>query len=118
MKKILKFTLWFFIMIITGTLFITLFNYFNLLNSKIISIMKFLIPNIAIFISSYKLGKTSIKQGYLEGLKLGSIIILIFILLTIILDSISLRSILYYLILLLFSIIGSMIGINRKKLNT
>lgn len=116
-KKILNSCLYFFIILVTGALIITLLNYFNIMNNKIISIIKFIIPIIAMLISSYKLGKTSDKNGYLEGLKLGGIIILIFIMLVIILDSLNLKSIFYYLILLLTSVMGSMIGINRKKTN-
>lgn len=116
-KKILNSCLWFFIILVTGTLVVTLLNYFNIINSKIISIVKFILPIISMFISSYKLGKVSNKNGYLEGLKLGSIIILIFMLLVIILDSLELKSIFYYLILLLTSAMSSMIGINKKKAN-
>lgn len=114
-KKILKSILTFFIIILVGTLFLTLFNYFNLLPAKIISILKLILSLTSMFISSYKLGKQSEKKGYIEGLKLGSIIILIFLILVIILDKFTLKSLLYYLILLLTSILSSMIGINRKK---
>lgn len=118
LKKILNSLLTFFIILLIGTLFITLFNYFNLLPSKIISIIKLILPLTAIGISSYRLGKQSEKKGYLEGLKLGIIIIFIFLILILILDKITLKSLLYYSILLLTSILSSMIGINRKKLNT
>lgn len=118
LKKILNSLLTFFIIILVGTLFITLFNYFNLLQAKIISILKLILPLTAIFISSYRLGKQSEKKGYMEGLKLGIIIIFIFLVLILILDKITLKSLLYYFILLLTSILSSMIGINRKKLNT
>ena len=116
-NKILNSLLTFFIIIITGTLVITIFNYFNILSSNIISIMRLILPVIAIFISSYKLGKVSDKKGYLEGLKFGGIVILIFTILVILLDKLELRSLIYYLILLLTSVMSSMIGINRKKTN-
>ena len=114
MKKILKLLGGFFIVILVGTLILTLINYFNLLNSKIISILKLLLPLGAIFVSSYKLGKTTEQKGYLEGLKLGSIIILIFLVLVVILDKFSLKSLIYYSIILLTSVLSSMIGINKK----
>ena len=116
-NKILNSLLTFFIIIITGTLVITIFNYFNILSSNIISIMRLILPVIAIFISSYKLGKVSDKKGYLEGLKFGGIVILIFTILVILLDKLELRSLIYYLILLLTSVMSSMVGINRKKTN-
>lgn len=118
LKKILNSLLAFFIIILVGTLLITLINYFSLLSPKIISILKLIFPISAIFISSYRLGKQSEKKGYIEGLKLGIIIILIFTTIILILDKFTLKSLLYYLILILTSILSSMIGINRKKLNT
>lgn len=116
-KKILNSLLTFFIIIITGTLVITIFNYFNILGSNIISIMRLILTVIAMFISSYRLGKVSDKKGYLEGLKFGGIVIFIFTTLVILLDKLELRSLIYYLILLLTSVMSSMIGINRKKTN-
>lgn len=116
MKKILNYLMWYYIIILLGTLFITLINYFNLMNNNVISIIKFILPLIAITINSYKLGKTSNKQGYLEGLKFGIIISLISIIIILILDKFIIKSLLYYGILILTSIMGSTIGINRKKL--
>ena len=113
-RKILNSFSIFFIIILIGTFIITLLNYFNIMNNKIISIIRFIIPMISMIISSYKLGKTSEKKGYLEGLKFGSIIIFIFILFVILLDKLEFKSIIYYGILLLTSIISSTIGINRK----
>lgn len=115
-KKILNCLILFFIILLGGTLAISLVNYFNIMDSKVVSIMKFMLPMISILASSYRLGKFCNKLGYLEGAKFGGLISLIFIFLVIILDKISLRSILYYGILVLVSIMGSMIGINRKKL--
>lgn len=109
--------MWFFIILLIGTLILTLINYFDIMSDKIVSIMRFIIPMIAMFVSSYRLGKSSDKKGYLEGLKFGGIIILIFMGLVIILDKLSFNSMLYYLILLLTSVMSSMIGINRKKMN-
>ena len=115
-KKILNCLGLFFIIILGSTLIITILNYFNIMNNKTISTIKFVIPMLSIIISSYRLGKFSEKQGYLEGLKLGGIIIFIFIILVILLDKLEIRSMIYYGIMLLTSIISSMIGINRKKL--
>ena len=115
-KKILNSCLWFFIIMLVGTLIITILNYFSIMNNKTITIMKFIIPMISMIFSSYRLGKSSDKKGYLEGLKFGGIIIFIFIILVILLDKLEIRSMIYYGIMLLTSIISSMIGINRKKL--
>lgn len=116
-KKVLSPLLTFFIILLVGTLFLTLLNYFSLFSTKVISVLKLILPISAIFVSSYRLGKQSEKKGYIEGLKLGIIIILIFFVLILLLDKFTLKSLLYYLILILTSILSSMIGINRKKTN-
>lgn len=108
--------LWFFIILLSGTLVLTLINYFNIMGSKMVAIIRFILPLVAMFVSSYRLGKMSDKKGYLEGLKFGGIVVLIFLVLVFLLDKLSFKSVLYYLILLLTSVMSSMIGINRKKL--
>ena len=113
--NLLKSIGYFFLIILISTFLLTLINYFNLLKPNIISILKLIIPILAIFISSYKLGKQSEKKGYIEGIKIGSIIISIFFILVLLLDKFELKSLLYYLILLITSVLSSMIGINRKK---
>lgn len=114
-KKLIDSIICFFIILILGTLIITLINYFNILQNNIISGIRFTLPMLAIIISGYKLGKASEKNGYLEGLKLGGIIILVFMFFVLLLDKLSFKNILYYLILLLTAVVSSMIGINRRK---
>lgn len=118
LKNLINSLAFFFIILLTSTLLLTLLNYFNILSPKIISILKLVIPLTAIFVSSYKLGKQSEKKGYIEGLKIGIIIITLFLIIILSLNQFSMKSLLYYLILLLTSILSSMIGINRKKINT
>lgn len=96
---------------------ITIFNYFELFNSNIIKILKIITIIISIVISGIYLGLNSNKKGYLEGLKLGGIIIAIFILLTLVLKPIAFNKFtwLYYLLILGLVALGSTIGINKKK---
>lgn len=62
------------------------------------------------------IGRKSSKKGYLEGLKLGGIIILSLLLINLLfIRTFSLSILMYYLIILASSIIGSMIGINIKR---
>ena len=98
---------------------ITIFNYFELFNSNIIKILKIITIIISIVISGIYLGINSNKKGYLEGLKLGGIIITIFLVITLILKPIEFTTftIFYYLIILGLSVLSSMIGINKKKTN-
>ena len=113
-KNLLNSFLIFFLSIIISTILITLIDYFSLFNT---SILKLVIPILITFISSFILGTKSNKLGYVEGLKFGGIIIGMFLLLTIILDKFYVKSLIYYLILLLTSVLSSMIGINKKKTN-
>ncbi len=117
-KNLIHSLFYFVIILLSSTLVLTLLNYFNILSPKIISILKLIIPLTAMFVSSYKLGKQSEKKGYMEGIKIGAIVIGLFLVILLLLDQFSVKSLLYYLILLLTSILSSMIGINRKKINT
>ena len=109
--------LYFFSIIVLGCMFITLFNYFNILSSNIISILKFLIPLIGILVSGFVMGKNSSKKGYIEGLKLGSIIVIVLIVISLLFNKFNVRSVIYYFVLLFSSILSSMFGINKKKDN-
>lgn len=98
------------------TFILTLFSYFNIIGDKVISIFKIIIPVVSLFIGGFLIGKKSLKKGWLEGLKLS----LIFLILLIIFEylaldqSFNIKNILYYLILSISSIFGSMIGISKK----
>lgn len=101
--------------ILISTILLTIFNYFNILNGITLKIIMLLIPIIGIFIGSFKIGKTSDKKGYIEGLKYGSIWILILLIINLINKKFTLLSIIYYIILLLISAFASALGINKKK---
>ena len=105
-----------FLGIVLGTTFLlTIFNYFDIIRADWIKVMKFLIPVIAIFIVGYKLGKQSEKKGYLEGVKIGGLVAGLFLVFVVLVDKFMWKSLLYYLIIILIAVIGSMLGINRKK---
>lgn len=96
----------------------TILYYFNIINNSTYKISKIVIVIVSLFINSYILGKKTINKGYLEGIKLAFLIIPIFFILTLITNqSLKLSILLYYLIILITSIFGSMVGINRKKDN-
>lgn len=110
-----------FIYILTSLLLLTfittLFSYFNILNDKITSIIKILIPIICMLLGGFYIGRKSSKKGFLEGLKLGiifSIALIIFNYLALN-NSFKIKYLLFYIILITSSVLGSMIGINKKK---
>lgn len=116
-KNLLRSLAYFFSILLLSTLILTLLNYFNIIPANIVLILKLIIPLTAIFIAGYKLGTNSEKKGYLAGMKIGSIIITLFLIITLLFHQFTPKSLLYYLILFLTSILSSMVGINRKKLN-
>ena len=88
------------LLLITST-----FSYFNIIKGTILTIFKFL----SILIKS-------LKKGWLEGLKFGLIILIIFISLNLIFyHQLELRNIIYYTIILITSILGSMLGITKRR---
>ncbi len=105
------------ISIFLSLLLISTLYYFNWLSSNVVNYLRPLIIILNIFIGSYIVGKHSEKNGYLEGLKYGGLIISSFLLIALFFfrNFFRLRFILYYIILLATAILGSMIGINKKK---
>ena len=101
--------------ILIGTIIITIFNYFNILNGVPLKIIMLLVPIISIFIGSFKIGKVSNKKGYIEGLKYGSIWLILLIIINLITKNFTLLSIIYYVVLLLISVFAGVLGINKKK---
>lgn len=103
-----------------GSLFIlifliTLLNYFNILNGKVFSVFKILAPVISLFIGGFILGKRSQKKGWLEGLKLSLIFLIILLLFNYLGlgNHFEIKNLIYYLILTVSGMFGSMIGINK-----
>lgn len=95
----------------------TLFNYINLFGNTFINVLKVIIPVISLFVGGFVIGKKTGKKGWLEGLKL-SLIFLAFLTIFnyLALDSsISLKTVIYYIILVIATTFGSMIGVNKFK---
>lgn len=105
--------------ILISTFIVTFLNYFNIISDKVISIFKILIPIISLFVGGFYIGKKSDNKGYLEGLKLSlifSIFLLIFNFLALS-NSFKFKYLLFYLIIIISCVLGSMIGININKKN-
>ena len=111
----LKSLLWCFGILIISSIIITIFNYFNVINGIVLKIIFLIIPIISIFIGSYRLGKLSNEKGYIEGIKYGLIWVILFAVFCLICKAFDWTSIIYYFILLFISILGSILGINKKK---
>ena len=96
-------------------IFLTIFDLFKIETNKIIVII---IGAILMFIIGLLMGKKSESRGYLNGLLLSVISILILVLLSLIFRfSLNINSLIYYVILILSTVIGSVLGINKKAKN-
>ncbi|MBE6144383.1 MAG: TIGR04086 family membrane protein [Firmicutes bacterium] len=102
--------------LLTSTIIITILNYFNIFGSKLATLFKIIIPVISMFVGGFIIGKNTKSKGWLEGLKLGIIVIIILLMINLIIlkPKWELRNIIFYLILIISTIFGSMIGINKK----
>ena len=102
----------FVLLFLVGTLY-----YFDIISSGTVNYLRLFIILSVLFGTSFVLGKNTKKNGYLEGMKFGIFDILIFLIISVIFfrSDFKLRIILYYIILLITSVLGSMIGINRSN---
>jgi len=103
-----------FAVIIVGLIILTIFHYFDIFGTKIVNTIKTIIILIAMFIGGFSLAKNSLNKGWLAGIKIAAIYIALTFILQLIFwkSSFSIDILLYYLILLITSIFGGIIGIN------
>ena len=100
-------------LIVIMTFIFSLVSYFFNFTSIII---KVIIPIISLLVASIILGKNVKEKAYIEGIKFSVIYIaLITILKLIFKTSFDYKVIIVYILMILTSIIGAMIGINIRK---
>lgn len=102
--------------IVGTTMLITVLNYFNIITGTTLTITKILICVVSLFTGGVVIGRRSSKKGWLEGLKLSLIFLILLIIFNYLgLDSsLEFKNLLYYLIIIVSCIFGSIIGINKK----
>lgn len=103
-------------LILAFSFFLNIFSYFDLLNSNIYKIILIITSAISILVGSFILGKKSDNKGYLEGIKFGLITTILFFIISFLAFSqkLTISSFIYYLILVITSSIGAMLGINKR----
>lgn len=114
-KKIYKPYLFSIIFILISIFLVTILNYINILNYNLNMYAKFIIIILSFFIGNYKIGKISTKKGWLEGTKFSIFLLIPMFLITFIIKDFNYKSLIFYSILLISGIIGSMFGISKKK---
>lgn len=99
--------------IVTIPVFLTIFNLFKLKTNRIMIII---IGAILMFIIGLILGRKSESKGYLNGLLLSVISLLILVLVSLIFRfPLNINTLIYYIILVLTTVVGAMLGINKKS---
>ena len=119
MNKILIYIKYSTIFIIIELLISFIISLFNIIGiSYGITQLIILISNIILFfILNYLNAQNWKKNGYLKGILLGSIFIVIMLILKFLFlnKEINITTIIYYIILLSVSMFGGMIGVNKKS---
>ena len=94
---------------------VSILYYFNITSNSIQNIFKVFIPVLSFFLGGLYLVIHSKENGWLEGLKLGGIFIILFFLISYLgFDVVlSFPGTIYYLIILLSSMFGAMFGIRN-----
>lgn len=115
MKNYLKSSLYTLSIMVICTIIVTLLNYFKIINGTPLNIIHYIIPIISVMIGSFILGKTSSKKGYIEGLKYSGIWSTLFLIINILIKELNISSIIFFIILILLSMLSSILGINRKR---
>lgn len=118
--KYLKSFMYILISIILFSILIGTLSYFNILGNGAIKAFEVIAIIISMLIGGIYLGKNSNKKGFLEGIKIGlAMIILLFIFGYLAFDkSFSISSLIFYFIIIISSILGSILGINKKSSNS
>ncbi len=103
--------------IILTTIITTLLYYFDIISTNFVSILNIAIPIVFILLGTIYLGIKTIKKGWLAGVKYGALFIIIITIINFVFyhNPYKMTNILYYFIIILTSILGSMLGINLKK---
>lgn len=96
-------------------LLISITSYFSIISYNISNYLIKILFLIGIFIFNFKIGRKSSKKGLIKGIKhsLGIIIVLLFLNL-ITGFNFSIKTLLYYMLIMLTSILASILGVNKK----
>lgn len=119
LKRLGKSFIYIISILLASTIIITLLNYVDIFGSKLTNISKIIAIIASLFVGGYMTGKSSKNKGWLEGLKLSLIVISILLIVNylILKSSFEIRNLIFYLILMISGIFGSMIGINKNQDN-
>ena len=99
--------------IIVIPILLTIFNLISIQTNKYIIII---VGSLLMFIIGLIIGRKVDKNGYLNGILLSTISIIILLVLSLLFNfKLNINSLIYYTILIISTVFGSMLGINKKS---
>ena len=118
--KYLKSFMYILISLLLLSILIGTLSYFDVLRNSSIKIFELIAIIISMLIGGIYLGKNSNKKGYLEGIKIGlAMIVILFIFGYLSFGKeVSISTLIFYVIILVSSVLGSIFGINKKGSNS
>lgn len=119
MKKYLTPILYTLAFLVIGTFFTSILYYFNITSDKVNQILIYLIAIIAMFVGSIIFAKNNKYKGIISGLLyfVGWFVIMLIISLLVFKSSFKISSLIYYGVLMIFSVLGGIIGKNYQEEN-
>lgn len=116
MKNLLKYLGYYTLFLITLVFITSLLNLIGV-NSTITNLLIFIFNISLFFIFGLKNGKKASNKGYLAGLKVGGLFLLVLLIISLFTSKniFSLTTFIYYLVLILASTLGGSLGINKKS---
>ncbi|MBD9106663.1 TIGR04086 family membrane protein [bacterium] len=116
LKNLLKYLGYYTLFLITLVFITSLLNLIGV-NSTITNLLIFIFNISLFFIFGLKNGKKASNKGYLAGLKVGGLFLLVLIIISLFTSKniFSLSTFIYYLVLILASTLGGSLGINKKS---
>ncbi len=106
-----------FIMFLMYLIIMSTIYYFELLSYKTVSIINYIFMIIIFFLLGRKVTIFERKKGYLNGFIIATILVILFSLISLLISKLTFSSLVYYLSLIISSMIGGILTINKKSLN-
>lgn len=107
----LKSFLCFFIYMFIYLIFISIFYYFEVFNNFTLSIINYICVLALFFYLGFNISKKIKFKGYLNGFVVSLVVVLLFSTFTLIFDEFCFSTLVYYLSLMVSSIIGGIVGV-------
>ena len=103
--------------ILIGSLITSVLYYFNITSDKLNMIFLYAVSILAIFIGSIKISKNLKYKGIINGIIyfLSWFIIMIFLSLVVFKNNFTFKNLIYYVVLIVFSIFGGILGKNIEN---